>query len=682
MIARKYIIWTLPALAIITLLYGYSYNVLKTNTETEPVLSPAFMDKTIKPGDDFYKYANGTWIKNNPIPEQYSRYSSFEKLQELNLKQLRYLFENVVNLPENNSIIHKKIGNFYNSGIDSAKIEAIGISLIKKELVKISEIKTIKEVQLQIALFHTIGVNSLFYILPGQDKKNSSMIITQLNQGGLGLPNRDYYSGEDSRSTEVRNKYLSYITRMFEISGTNTESAKKIAHTVIKIETRLANASLTLLEQRNPERIYNKTDLRTLQKSYPNINWTDYFTAIDLDPKEINIRQVDFFKEINTLMKEIPVNEWISYLKWNLLNESAEYLNNDFVNLKFSFYSTFLSGNIKIQERWKRVLNTSSTLLGEAVGQLYVEKYFPPEAKKKITILVKNLKDALGEHIKKLSWMSDSTKKQALDKLSAMTLKIGYPDIWKDYSGLEIGTESYITNVFLIKKFNFKNELSRINKSVDRSRWSMSPQTINAYYSVSLNEITFPAGILQPPFFDINADDAVNYGAIGVVIGHEMTHGFDEQGRKYDKSGNLGNWWKDEDSEKFGALAGIIIDKFNEYVLLDSLHVNGTLTLSENIADLGGITIALTALNKSLLNSHQKEIDGFTPIQRFFIAYAQLWKLNIRETELIRRIKEDVHATSEARVNGIVYNIPEFYEAFGLTSGKRYIAADKRITIW
>lgn len=683
MFFSKKIIRLLPFLAGLLFIYGYSnYSAKLLNTDNEPVLSIAFMDKTVNPGDDFYKFANGSWIKNNPIPEEYSRYSSFEKLQDLNFAQLKGLFENTDTKPENKISIQMEIAEFYSSGMDSIKIQTLGITPLKKDLEKISGIKTISELLAQIANFHTKGVNSLFYIFPGQDKKNSNNVIAQLSQGGLGLPNRDYYTGEDANSIEVRKMYTNYITKLLELSGESSTVAKKNAQCILKIETRLANASLTVIEQRNPERIYNKTDLKTLQNTYPNINWTDYFNTLGILPQDINVRQIDFFKEVNLMLKEIPISDWIPYLKWNLLNESADYLSNDFVTQKFSFFNTYLTGNTQIQERWKRVVNTTSTLFGEAVGKIYVEKYFPPDAKKKMTQLVMNLKEALGEHIQKLTWMSDSTKKHALEKLKAMTLKIGYPDTWKDYSTLDIGSESYITNVFIIKKFNFQNNIKRINKSVDRTRWSTSPQTINAYYSVSLNEIIFPAGILQPPFFDMNVDDAVNYGSIGTVIGHEMTHGFDELGKKYDKSGNLSNWWKDADTEKFGILTGMITEKFSEYILLDTLNVNGLLTLSENIADLGGIAISLSALKTSLKNSPQKEIDGLSPLQRFFLAYAQLWKINIRNTELIRRIKEDVHAPSEVRVNGIVYNFPEFYDAFNIKSGKRVIPPDKRITIW
>lgn len=649
---------------------------------TEPVLSVAFMDKSVNPGDDFYLYATGNWIKNNPVPEQYSRFSSFEKLQDINQRQIRELLENAANNRDGSNPVRKILGTFYSTGMDTSVIESGGFSALKNEFIKIETVRTIPDVQKQIAYFHTIGVNTLFYIYPGQDMKNTSQVITQLSQGGICLPDRDYYTGEDPRPKEIRQAYLDHIIEIFTLADEEKKIADMYARKVIEIETRLANASLTAIEQRAPERVYNKTDMKGLEALCPGFDWNTYFSHIGVLPKEINIRQVDFFREVSKMMNEIPVNDWKIYLKWNLLNESADYLGKKMAASHFKFYGTILTGTLKQPDRWKKVLAVSNTILGEAVGQLYVEKYFPPDAKKKMLRLVSDLKEALASHINILPWMSDETKQYAIEKLNAVTLKIGYPDKWKDYTGLELNAASYVTNVFLVKKFNFRRELSRVDKPADRLRWGMPPQTINAYYSIPSNEIIFPAGILQPPFFDMYADDAANYGAIGSVIGHELTHGFDDQGCRFDKSGNLNNWWKKEDAEKFENLAGLVVDHFEKFTLLDSLHVNGRLTLSENIADLGGLAVSLTALKKVMKNQPQGSIDGFTPLQRFFISYAQLWKLSIRDKELIRRIKEDFHATSEARVNGIVYNFPEFYDAFGITSGKRFISSENRIKIW
>ncbi len=655
---------------------------LSVSDVTEPVIGLSFIDKSVHIGDDFYLFANGNWIKNNPVPEQYSRFSSFEKLQDINLKQIHGLLENAAKNTNHSNLTHKLLGDFYTSGMDTAKIELQKFSPLKTEFIKIESIRTISEVQSCIAYFHTIGVNSLFYIYAAPDMKNTGQVIAQLSQGGICLPDRDYYTGVDIHSREIQKAYKAHIVEIFTLAYEEKKSAEGYATKIIEIEQRLANASLTAIEQRIPERIYNKTDLKGLETICPGFDWKVYFSNIGITPNEINIRQVDFFKEISKMIKEIPINDWKIYFKWNLLNESANYLGRKLEESNFKFYNTLLTGSTKQPERWKKVLSVSNSLLGEAVGRLYVEKYFSSDAKQKMVSLVVNIKEALSEHIAQLKWMSDNTKKQALEKLHAITLKIGYPDKWKDYTGLDLSKDSYITNIFQIKKYNFKLELSRIDKPIDRSRWSTAPQTINAYYSIASNEMIFPAGILQPPFFDVKADDAANYGAIGAVIGHEMTHGFDDQGCRFDTYGNLNNWWKSMDADQFDKLAGSLITHFDNYIVHDSLHINGRLTLSENIADLGGLSISLTALKNLLKNNPQKDIDGYTPIQRFFIAYAQLWKLTIREKELTRRMKEDIHATSEARVNGIVYNLSEFYEAFGIASGKRFIAPQNRIKIW
>jgi putative endopeptidase len=504
-------------------------------------------------------------------------------------------------------------------------------------------------------------------------------------QGGLGMPDRDYYLEGDPRSKEIRAAYVAHMIKMFVLAGSTPEQAAKDADVVLKIETEMAKISSTRIELRNPVANYNKTDLAGLQKMAPEIDWKGYFTGLNLaENTEINIGQPKFISGMAKMINTVPVNDWKVYFRWDLINSAASSLSSDFDKEHFAFYGTVLSGAKEQQPRWKRMIDATSSSLGEAVGQLYVQKYFPPEAKKRMTDLVNNLKISLGERINSLSWMTDVTKKEAIAKLEKINVKIGYPDKWIDYSSLTIGTDSYYANKKNARQFAVNRDIAKIGKPVDRSEWGMTPQTINAYYSPNMNEIVFPAAILQPPFFFMDADDAVNYGAIGMVIAHEMTHGFDDQGRQYDKEGNLHDWWQADDSKNFEAKTKILVDQYDNYKMLDSLHVDGKLTLGENIADLGGMNVAYNGLQKALEGKNKEEkIDGFTPDQRFFLSYAQVWRANIRSEETMRRLKEDVHSPGEARVNGIVYNIPAFYAAFDIKpTDSRYIASENRADIW
>ena len=658
----------------------------KNMKQEEPAINVANMDTTVKPGDDFFRYANGQWMKNNPIPDEYSIYGSFEELRETNNKQLRTIMEEAMGEKQaTTGSVKQKIADFYSSGMDSAAIEKMGIKAIEKELEKIEAIKNPADLVNLVAFFHTSGITPLFYFFSGQDDKNSEKVIAQLYQGGLGLPDRDYYLAQDARSAEIRVEYLKHLGKTFELAGINNEQSVLDAATVMKIETRLAKASLTRLELRDPIKNYNKTDLSGLKKIAPQFDWNKYFSELGLKTtSEINIGQPQFFAAMAKMSTEIPIEQWKTYFKWHLLHEASPYLSAAFEKEQFNFYGGILSGIKEMKPRWKRVLNTTSSSLGEAVGQLYVEKYFPAKAKERMLTLVGNLKEALKERIEKLSWMGEATKKEAVAKLTKMNLKVGYPDKWRDYSPLNITKESYFQNIMAASRFEFARDLNKIGKPVDRSEWGMTPQTVNAYYSPNMNEIVFPAAILQPPFFFMDGDDAVNYGGIGVVIGHEMTHGFDDQGRQYDKDGNLRDWWTEEDAANFKKQTQVLVDQFNEFKMLDSLHVDGELTLGENIADMGGITVALVALQKAMQGKDMKaKIDGFTHLQRFFLSYAQIWRGNTRDKELMRRLKEDVHSPKEARVNGQVYNIPEFYAAFDITQkDKFYKAENLRPVIW
>jgi putative endopeptidase len=658
----------------------------KPKTTTMPAIDASNMDTTVKPGDNFYQYANGAWLKSHPIPNDYSRYGAFEVLGEENYKQLQTIMDEASK--DKNAAagtVRQKIRDFYNTGLDTLKIEKDGFNPIKAELAAIEALKTNEDIQKMVAQQHNVGTYPLFYVSGGADEKNSNMVIAQLYQGGLGLADRDYYLDNDPRSAEIRAEYLKHVAKMFELIGENPKQAGESAAIVMQVETGLAKVSSTRLELRDPVANYNKMNLEGILKIAPKFDWTTYFKSVGLTKtEEINVGQPKFIAGMTELLSTIPAQQWKVYLRWNVVNKAASYLSSAFEKQDFAFYGTVLSGKTAQKPRWKRVLSETSGSLGEAVGQLYVEKYFPPQAKERMIALVNNLKAALKDRINGLTWMSDVTKKEAAAKLDKIAVKVGYPDKWIDYSSMQIGTNSYYENMMNATHFAVKREMDKIGKPVDRTEWGMTPQTVNAYYNPTMNEIVFPAGILQPPFFFLDADDAVNYGAIGVVIGHEMSHGFDDQGRQYDKEGNLRDWWTAEDATNFGTQTKALVAHYDNFKLLDSLHVDGSLTLGENIADLGGVNIAFTALQKAMESKDMNaKIDGYTSPQRFFLSYAQVWRNNIRDKELTRRLKEDVHSPGEARVNGIVYNIPAFYKAFDIKAGDAmYIPDEKIIKIW
>lgn len=643
------------------------------------------LDTTVKPGVDFYQYANGGWLKNNPMPSEYSRYGSFDKLQEDNDKMVYNLVLELSKQTNEPGSIAQKIGDFFASGMDSAKIEKEGINPLKPYLEKIQKASSDKEIQALVAYFQSMGLDPLFSFYGEPDSKNSEMMIASLAQGGLGLNDRDYYVTADKHSQEIRSEYVKHMAKLLEIAGYEPQQCQTWPDKVMSLETRLAKASKTRLELRDPEANYHKMKLADVQTLSPDYDWQGYFNGIGLtNPGDINVGQPEFFKEMNKMVKDISVEDWKVYLTWNLINNMAPYLSSKFVDENFEFYGKFMGGAKTMKPRWRRVLSSTSNNMGEALGQMYVKKYFPASAKERVAKLVENLRFALGERIKTLTWMGDTTKQKALEKLAAIRVKIGYPDKWRDYSSLQIEPGAYALNVLSGQKFNVAFELSQINKPVDHTRWGMTPQTVNAYYNPSDNEICFPAGILQPPFFFADGDDAVNYGAIGVVIGHEITHGFDDQGRQYDKKGNLTDWWTKKDAELFKERAEVLIQQFNSFKVLDTIHGDGRLTIGENIADLGGLNISFTALQKALKeNPAPEKIDGFTPAQRFYLAYAHVWGNHITDKEILRRTKEDVHSLGRFRVNGPLPNLPEFHKAFGIKAGDpMYLPEDKRAIIW
>ncbi|MGC9344622.1 MAG: M13 family metallopeptidase [Bacteroidales bacterium] len=643
------------------------------------------LDTRMNPGKDFYQFANGGWLVSNPLPDEFSRYGTFDKLAEDNQKMVRELIENAASKNPDKGSLAAKVGDFYSTGMDTAKIEAEGIKPLSDIFDFIDKATTSGDVWDLITQLHKKNLSLVFYLYGAPDRKNSEMVIANLYQGGLGLTDVDYYSSEDEKSREMRKKYKEYIAEMLILTGLPEDEAHNKAKIIFSMEDRLAKSSMTRLERRNPHLTYNKMLIRDFDSQAPSVNWNLYFDEMNLgEIKDVNVSQPGFFKELNHMISDIAVEEWKDYLKWHVLNNSASYLSSDFVNTNFDFYGKYLSGKKSIQPRWKRVLQVEDYALGEAIGQMFVEKHFPPEAKERMLELVGNLKIALEERIELLDWMSAVTKEEAKEKLAAMNVKIGYPDKWRDYTGLEVNTDSYFENITRAMQFNLEYRISKIGKPVDPDEWSMTPQTVNAYYNPSRNEIVFPAGILQPPFFYMKADDAVNYGAIGVVIGHEMTHGFDDQGRKFDKQGNLTDWWTEEDAAKFNERSKLLVEQFNQFPVMDDIKANGELTLGENIADLGGLNIAFTALKKAWEKEPPKaKIKGFTPEQRFFLAYAHVWAQNITNKEILRRTKEDVHSLGRLRVNGPLPNMPEFYTAFNIDENSpMYLAEDQRAVIW
>lgn len=646
----------------------------------------ADMDLSVKPGNDFFSYANGGWLQKNPIPDQYTSYGAFTVLYEENRKNLQDLVVEASKSKAPKGSVAQKIGDFYLAGMDTITIEKLGAKPLQADFKRIESIKDAKGIVSMVGALQTKGIYPMFYLFSSADPKNSDMVIANLYQGGLGLPEVDYYLDQDPSMQEIRTEYVKHIAKMLEISGETPEESAQHAELVFAVEKRLAEKSLNMVDRRDPNRTYNKMPFSQLVSSMPNFDWNAYFAAIGMEPPaEINVRMPMFMQNISDMLSEVPVNDWKLYLKWNIIDNSAPYLSSAFVKQNFDFNNAFLSGQKVMQPRWKRVLNATSGGLGEAIGKLYVEKFFPPQAKERMLQLVENLRISLGQRIKKLDWMSGTTKQLALEKLDAMRVKIGYPDKWVDYSALEVSSSTYLQNIWNANNFEFKRDLAKIGKAVDKEEWGMTPQTVNAGYNPTQNEIMFPAGILQPPFFYLDADDAVNYGAIGVVIGHEMTHGFDDQGRKYDKNGNLADWWAPEDAEKFNIRTKVLVEQYQSYKMLDSLNVNGEMTLGENIADNGGLQISLQAFHKSCKEnkSDMGQIDGFTPEQRFFLSYANIWKENIRDKSLARMLKEDVHSPAKARVNRALFNIDSFYSAFNIGENEKlFIPIAERAKVW
>jgi Predicted metalloendopeptidase len=655
------------------------------NTASRKLLDPANMDTTVKPGDNFFLYANGAWLSKNPIPASETRWGSFNELQENNFKALHELLEGAAaNKNAKKGSTEQKVGDIYRSGMDSAAIEKAGITPMNDVLARIDAIQDVNGLMNEITLEQTEGMGHVFVFYVSPDDKNVTNQICQFGQGGLGMPDRDYYFNKDARTTAVRDAYQKYQVQLLQLMGLDSATAQKDAAEIYKLETALAGASMTRVEMRDPYKLYNKHNAETMGKLTPGLDWKMMLTNLKAGGQDsFIVGMPKFFQEMSKQLKATPLDAWKKYLKFMAVNDMAPYLSSNFDNLHFAFYGKTVRGQQEQKARWKRVLNVADGSVGELLGQMYVDKHFKPEAKQRMLELVNNLQQTYGDRIKRLDWMSEATKQRALAKLNTFMKKIGYPDKWRDYSKLEIVGDNYAKNIIASSAFEYDYMVSKLGRPVDKAEWQMTPPTVNAYYNPAFNEIVFPAGILQFPFFEQDADDAVNYGGIGAVIGHEMTHGFDDQGRQYDADGNLHDWWTPEDADKFNAKAKVVSDQFNGYTVLDSVHVNGELTMGENLADLGGLAIAYEAFKKTKQGQSEEKIDGFTPDQRFFLSWAQVWRASTRDEEMATRIMTDPHSPNLWRCNGPLSNMPEFYKAFNVQPGDKMYRPDSlRAKVW
>ncbi|MBX7242667.1 MAG: M13 family metallopeptidase [Bacteroidia bacterium] len=644
-------------------------------------LNLSYIDSTVKLYEDFYRFTVGNWMKKNPVPKTESSWGSFNEVFERNKKILHeILLETQKNTPPRGSY-KEKIGNFFFTGMDSVSLNKQGIAPVLPLLKSIDDIKDKKGLVDFLATEQGKGNGLLFYVYATQDDKNSAKMVLATWQGGKALPDRDFYLKKDFE--KIRQGYVQHISKMMTFTGVNSSLAEKQANTIMKMETALAEASMDRVEMRDPYKLYNVRSIADLNKLTPSIEWKQFLKKMGAPATDsLIVSQLDFMKGVSNLIGSESLENWKLYLKWHTIHEASAYLSDEIDAENFRFFGTELNGVKERKPRWERVMRTIEGGMGEALGSLYVEKAFKPEAKERMMKMVKSLQLVFRERIQNLDWMSPETKKKAIQKLEKFTVKIGYPDKFRDYSTLIIERKSYLENVMNSNAFEYKRNLAKLGKPVDRTEWGMPPQQVNAYYNPSNNEIVFPAGILQPPFFDMEADDAMVYGAIGAVIGHEMTHGFDDQGRQYDADGNLKDWWTEEDAKKFEAKTQVIVEQFNNYVVLDTVNVNGKLTTGENIADLGGLCIAYDAFKRTEQGKGNTKIGGYTPDQRFFMSWANAWKNNTTNEAMLQQIMTDSHSPEEWRCNGPVTHLDAFHEAFNITGGAMYRPVKDRVRIW
>ncbi|MCD0487733.1 M13 family metallopeptidase [Pedobacter sp. MC2016-14] len=641
------------------------------------------MDTTVRPGDDFFGYASGAWLKKAEIPASETGWGSFYTLFNDNQQSLHSILEDMTKKEHDKGSNEQKIADLYLSGMDTLAIEKLGYEPIKPLLAKISAIKDHKELVKIAADGFKEGDGFLFGFYVGPDDKNSTRNMAQFSQSGLGLPNRDYYFKTDEATKNIRAAYVAYITRLFTLTGVDAVTAAKNAAGILSLETALAKSHSTPVELRDPVKNYNKFAFATLQEQMPDVDLKDVFKRMEINADTVLVGQPKYYKALNTLLTTQPLEAWKTKLSFESINDAAPALSKAFRDANFEFYGKVLNGQKQQKERWKTMLSKVDGGLGELLGQFYVEKYFTPDAKKRMKDLVDNLQNVYKDRIEKLDWMSAETKQKALAKLAAFTKKIGYPDKWKKYNDVSISRDAYYKNLQSVARHNYKEMVDKVGKPVDKTEWGMTPPTVNAYYNPSFNEIVFPAGILQFPFFDKDADDAVNYGAIGAVIGHEMTHGFDDQGSQYDKDGNLKVWWTSADAAKFKTKTSAVAAQYDKFTVLDNQHVNGKLTLGENLADIGGVAIAYQAFKNTAQGKGNTKIDGFTPDQRFFLGFAQVWRIKLRDEKLRMQVNTDPHSPAIFRVNGSLSNTDAWYKAFDIKPGdKLYRPETERAKIW
>ena len=650
-------------------------------SEKVPAIDMSYLDLSVAPGTDFNQYANGGWIKNNPLKAEYARFGSFDQLREDNVERLNGLFAEMSKLNPAKGSVDQKIVDLYKLGLDSTRLNAEGAEPVKDELRMIYSAADKKELVAVLAKLNLAGGGGFFGMGVDADLMDSNKQVLYLGQSGLGMGDRDYYV--DAENAELHSKYQQMLEKLFTLAG-ETDAAAKALNTV-KLEDALASFSWTSVQNRDYTKLYNPMSTAEIAKTFGGFDFGYFFQAMGIPAQDkVIVEQPSFFEGFAKLFESSDLSQLQDYLAAHSLMSAAPYMSDDFYAAQFDFFSTAMSGVTEQKARWKRAMSVPNNILGEAVGQMYVKKYFPEENKKKMLEIVGELQKSLGEHIANLEWMSEQTKTYAQNKLSNFTVKVGYPDKWKDYSSLNVDPEqSYYKNIVAANTWYVADNLSKMGKATDKSEWGMTPQTVNAYYNPTTNEICFPAAILQPPFFNIDADDAVNYGAIGVVIGHEMTHGFDDQGRLFDTDGNMNNWWTAEDEAKFNEKTAVLVKQYDEVEILPGLHANGKLSLGENIADHGGVSIAYTALHNSLGDKMPADIDGFNVDQRFFIGYAHLWAQNITDEEKARLTKLDVHSLAENRINVTLRNFQAFFDAFGIKEGDpMWRPESERVSIW
>ena len=672
----------------LVILFFSMINSCKSRSSADEKLTAGIMlenlDTTSLSGNDFYQYATGGWQKLNPFTGEYSRFGSFDKLAEDNRLQLKGLIEEIAKKSAKEGTVEQKIADLFNLAMDSSKLNSDGSTPIKSDLEKIAALKNTSELVAYLPSMMQEGINPFFNIYVDADPMNSNQYLVQTYQGGIGLSQRDYYLENDDNTRNIREKYIVHIAQMFEKSGFTADEAANKRDAVMRVEMRLATSAYDNVKLRDPHANYNKMTVAELQKLVPQLDWNSFFNGFQLNGlTDLSVSQKENLVEVGKIIATEPLEVQKAYLEWNVINSSAEFLSDEINDENFEFYGKVVSGKTEQQPRWKRAVSTVDGSLGEAVGQMYVKKYFPAEAKDRMVQLVKNLQTALGQRIQNLEWMGDSTKLKAMEKLNTFHVKVGYPDKWRDYSSLEIKKDSYWANIKRTNKFQSDYMFAKVGNPVDKDEWFMTPQTVNAYYNPSTNEICFPAGILQYPFFDMKADDAFNYGAIGVVIGHEMTHGFDDQGRQFDKDGNLKDWWTEDDADKFDKRASGLTDFYDKIEVAPGTKANGKFTLGENIADQGGLQVSYQAFQNVLKSNPLENKDGFSPEQRFFLAYANVWAGNIRPEEILRRTKVDPHSLGKWRVNAALPHIEGWYTAFNIQpTDKMYVAPESRAIVW